>query len=174
MYVCLIFRKQHCSSLLKSINQILFFSLKIYALSVCHRKDQAFLQFTINSQSKLKKFSKVFLRHLLRKNLRFQGGVFQLEFLAIFTTAFLIKTYLNLNLFQVLQSALLKNKKISSQKRFNPPRNCLTQQETKKKKKKEKRKMGKSQQQLFLFLHFYIEKFIFCQKTCLEKLTFYF
>ena len=54
-------------------------------------KKQALLQFTVNSQSKLKKFSTLFLRYLPRK-----------------THHFVKNYYLNLNFFQVLQSALLK------------------------------------------------------------------
>ena len=59
-------------------------------------KIRCFYSFTINSQSKLKKFSKLFLRHtkknLLRNLTRFHGGLFELEILEIFTTVFLLKT----------------------------------------------------------------------------------
>ena len=61
--------------------------------NVRYRKNQVFLWFNINSQSKLKKFSMLFLRYLPRKTRysRFHGGLFELEILEIFTTAFLLK-----------------------------------------------------------------------------------
>ena len=84
---------------------------------------------------------------MLRNLTRFHGGLFELEIIEIFTTAFLLKTYLNLNFFQVLQSALLKMEKKSYQKRCKERKNCLTLQERRKtlKKEKETQKMRKSQ-----------------------------
>ena len=62
--------------------------------NVRYRKNQVLLWFTINSQSNLKKFSTLFLRYLPRKTRysRFHGGLFELEILEIFVTAFLLKT----------------------------------------------------------------------------------
>ena len=56
-------------------------------------KSQMFLWCNINSQSKLKKISKLFLRYLPRKTLtsKFHSGLFELEILELFTTAFLLK-----------------------------------------------------------------------------------
>ena len=53
------------------------------------------------------------LRHLGRKSLtKFHGGLFELEILEIFTTAFFVKNNnLNLNFFQMLQIILPKNRK---------------------------------------------------------------
>ena len=52
----------------------------------------------------------------------------------MFTTAFFVENYyLNLNFFQVIESALFKNEKKNSPKRCKPPKNCLTLQETEEK-----------------------------------------
>ena len=61
-----------------------------------NRKNQVFLYFNINSESKLEQFSALLLRHLPRKNslrnlIRFHGGLFESEILEIFTSAFLLK-----------------------------------------------------------------------------------
>ena len=50
--------------------------------NVRYRMNQVFLQFTINLQSKPKKFGTL---------TRFHGGFFQLEILEVFKTAFLLK-----------------------------------------------------------------------------------
>ena len=49
--------------------------------NVCYRKNQVFLWFIINAQSKLKKFSTLFLRYLPRKTRysRSHDGLFELE-----------------------------------------------------------------------------------------------
>ena len=58
------------------------------------RKKQVLLWFTINSQSKLKKFSILLLTYLPRKTSyeRFHDGLFELEIPETFTRAFLLKT----------------------------------------------------------------------------------
>ena len=89
-----------------------------------YRKDQTFLWFTINSQSKLKKIQHTILEISTKKNslrnlARYHGRLFELEILEIFKTAFLLKNYyLNLNFFQALKSDLPKSetKKIFSKK----------------------------------------------------------
>ena len=61
--------------------------------NVCYRKNQVLLWFTVNSQSKQKKFR----------------GLFELEMVEMFTTALLLTNYyLNFKFFQALRSALLK------------------------------------------------------------------
>ena len=95
--------------------------------------------FTINSRSKLKTFSSPLLRHLLR----FHGGPFELKTLEIFCFLF------ELEFFQVLQSALLKNKKISKKiwatlKLLDTARD--KRKKVKRKKEKEK-KLGQVKQQ---------------------------
>ena len=63
-------------------------------------KTWCFYSFTMNSQSKQKHFSTLFLQNLPRKTryeIWLHGGLFELELLQIFATAFLLKTYLNLN-----------------------------------------------------------------------------
>ena len=66
------------------------------------------------------------MKNLLRNLTRFDGGLFELEIIEISTTAFLLKTYLNLNFFQVLQSALVKIEKKFYQKRCKQCKNRLT------------------------------------------------
>ena len=66
------------------------------------------------------------MKNLLRNLTRFDGGLFELEIIEISTTAFLLKTYLNLNFFQVLQSALVKIEKKFYQKRCKQRKNRLT------------------------------------------------
>ena len=61
-----------------------------------YRKNQGFLYFIINSNSKLKKIQHGILdRYSKKGSLRnltsFHGGLFELEILEIFTTAFLLK-----------------------------------------------------------------------------------
>ena len=86
----------------------------------------------------------------------------------MFTTGSFVKNYyLNLRFFHVLQSTLLKNqKKNCSQKRRTPPKICIARDRRKiLKKVKEKGKMRKKPNKnndLFLLLHFYIDKIIFC------------
>ena len=83
-------------------------------------KTRCFYSFTFNLQSKLKKFSTLFLRQLPRKTL------YKIQ--QIFTFFFV--------------------KNCSSQKRSKPHKNCLKQQEAEEKlwkKEKEKRKMRKCQ-----------------------------
>ena len=62
--------------------------------NVRYRKNQVLLWFTINSQSKLKKFSILLLTYLPRKTSyeRFHDGLFELEIPETFTRAFLLKT----------------------------------------------------------------------------------
>ena len=77
-------------------------------------KTRCFYSFTINSQSKLKKFSKLCLRHLSRKTryeTRFHGWLFELDGdPKIFHNIFFVENYyMNYEFFQVLQSALLKS-----------------------------------------------------------------
>ena len=85
--------------LLMKIHRVLH-RLSKYA-NVSYRKNQGFYNFIINSQSKLEKFSTLFLRYLPRK--RFHGGLFESEILEIFTAVVFVKNfYLNLNFFQVL------------------------------------------------------------------------
>ena len=86
-----------------------------------------------------------------------------------FHNSFFVKNYyLNLNFFQALQIALLKNEtKNLLKKRCQSTKNCLTvdiarDRSKTLKKEKEKRKMRKSQITGFLLLLFYIGKFIFC------------
>ena len=55
--------------------------------NVRHGKNQVLLRFTINSQSKFKKFSVLFLTYLPRKI-----GFFELEIPESFTRAILLKT----------------------------------------------------------------------------------
>ena len=70
------------------------------------RKIQLLLCFPINSQSKLKKFSSLFLRYLPRRTCYEMVGsclAFELEIPEGFTRGFFVKNYyLNLDLFQVL------------------------------------------------------------------------
>ena len=62
--------------------------------NVRYRKNQVLLWFTVNSQSKQKKFR----------------GLFELEMVEMFTTALLLTNYyLNFKFFQALRSTLLKN-----------------------------------------------------------------
>ena len=70
-------------------------------LSLCenvrYRKSQVFLWSAINSQSKLQKSQYTILEISTKKNslrnlTRFYGGLFELEILEIFTTAYLLKT----------------------------------------------------------------------------------
>ena len=65
--------------------------------NVRYRKKQVLLWFTINSQSKLKKFSILSLTYLPRKTLyeRFHDGYFELEIEESFTIAFLLKTVIS-------------------------------------------------------------------------------
>ena len=92
-----------------------------------------------------------------------------------FRNSFFVKNYyLNLNLFQVLQSAILKNK--SSQKRRKPPKNFLTQKRKKKNIEKGEKKTTneKSQQQLtFSYCYFFIQKnFYFVRKHIWKNVCF--
>ena len=123
-----------------------------------YRKNQVFVWFTINSQSKLKKIRHTVLeisskKNSLRNLARFRGGLFELEVLEIL---------------QALRSALLKNEtKKFSQKRSKSTKNCITvdivrDRSKTLKKEKQKRKMRKSQITGFLLLLFYIGKVIFC------------
>ena len=105
--------------------------------------------------NKTKKIQYTILKISTKKNRNFHNGFF-------------VKSYhLNLNFFQALQSALLKNeKKKSSRKRYKSAKNCLTidivrERSKTLKKKKEKRKMRKIQTIAFLLLLFYVGKFIF-------------
>ena len=103
-----------------TINEFLFMETHqvLNRLSNCvnvrYHKNQVFLWFTINSQSKLKKFSTLFLRYLPRK-LSTKFNKISCWTLWIgdprnFHNSFFVKNYyLNLNFFQALQSALLKN-----------------------------------------------------------------
>ena len=82
--------------------------------NVRYLKNRLFLWFTINSQSKLKKIQYIVLEITAKKkslqNLtRFHGGLFELEKPRNFHNSFLKNYYLNLNFFQELQSAILKN-----------------------------------------------------------------
>ena len=65
------------------------------------------------------------------KRRRVSTGSYQLSWIyQKFSQQLFVKNdCLNLNLSQMLQSPLLKNEKISSQKRCKPPKNCLIQQE---------------------------------------------
>ena len=72
-----------------------------------------------------------------------------MEILDIFTTAFLLKIYLNLVLFQVLQRALLKNEKKHLLKKDVSHLKIADRARDKRKtlkKEKEKQKMRKGQQ----------------------------
>ena len=80
-------------------------------------KSRCYCSFTINSQLKLKKFSTTFLRHLpIKARYEIQQGFMVGSCVGDprnFHNSFFDKNYyLNLNFFQVLQSALLKNPKI--------------------------------------------------------------
>ena len=62
-------------------------------MCVTVKKPCCFYSFAINSQSKQKKFSTLFiLETFIKINSRFHGGFFELEILEIFTTDFLLKT----------------------------------------------------------------------------------
>ena len=77
---------------------------------------------------------------------------------------------MDLNFFQALQSALLKNEiKIFSKKMQVTKKLLDSWHKTLKKEKKNEKKLSNSS----LLLLFYIGKFIFCQKTYLEKLGLY-
>ena len=89
-----------------------------------------------------------------------------------FHNSFFVKNYyLNLNFFQVLQSALLKTppqKKKNSQKRCKPPKIAWHDKRQKKNIEKQERKTKNEKKSkittinTFLLLLFYIEKFTFC------------
>ena len=123
-------------------------------------------------QSKLQKLSTLLLETFTNKNslrnlTRFNGGLFELEILEIFTTAFLLKiiiwTWISFQHCRVLSLNTKKNllKKDSSHLKIadivRDRRITLT-------KEKEKRKMRKSQTTTIFFLLFilYIEKYVFC------------
>ena len=81
---------------------------------------------SINSQSKLKKLSILFLRYLPRKTRYeiFHGGFFELQIPESFTRAFLLKTIIFFS--STVEWSPLKRNKKSSQKRCKSPKNCLT------------------------------------------------
>ena len=132
--------------------------------NVRYRKMQVFLWFTINSLSKLKKSVHCFWAIYQERTWysRFHDGLFELKILEIFTTAFLLKTFIwNWIFSSPAECAPLKRNKKSSKKRRKSPKNCLTvditRDKSKKfKKEKEKQKMRKSQTKAFLLLLFYI------------------
>ena len=125
-----------------------------------YRKNQVFLWYTINSQSKLKKIQHTSLEIPTKKNsLRnltwFHLGLFELEILDIF---------------QALQSALLKSetknllKKDTNQLKIVWLLDSWHSKRQKQKIKKEKKK-AKNEKKLttaFLLLVFYTGKFILC------------
>ena len=87
-------------------------------------KNRCFFSFTTNSQSKLKRISTLFLRHLPKISIwnltRFYGGLFGFEILEIFTTAFLLKTIIwTWTFFKYSRVLSLNTKAKSSQKRCN-------------------------------------------------------
>ena len=103
-------RLSKCANVRYRKNQVFLW----FTINVHYRKNQVFLWFTINSQSKLKKFSTLFLRYLPRK-LATKFNKVSCWTLWIgdprnFHNSFFVKNYyFNLNFFQALQSALLKN-----------------------------------------------------------------
>ena len=139
-------------------------------------KTRCFYSVTINSQSKLKKFSPLFLRYLPRKACYKILQSFMVDSLIWksrnFHNIFLVKSYdLNLDFFHVLQSVLLKNENNNILKKdASYLKKCLTQPKTEKKKKierrekkKKKRKMRKSQKattSIFYFC-FFIQKSLY-------------
>ena len=114
--------------------------------NVRYRMNQVFLQFTINLQSKPKKFGTL---------TRFHGGFFQLEILEVFKTAFLLKTTIWIWLFfkycRVLENLKIYPRKMQAAKKLleiaRDRRKTL-------KKEIEERKMRKSQAgKINIFLH---------------------
>ena len=141
--------------------------------NVRYRKNQVLLWFTINSQSKLKKFSILFLTYLPRKTRYeiYQG--FMVGFLnwrsqKVSQELFRQKLLFGLEFFSsTVECCPQKRNKKSSQKRCKSPKNCLTvdiarDRSKTLKQEKEKRKTRKSQTAAFLLLLFHIGKFIFC------------
>ena len=128
--------------------------------NVRYRKKQVLLWFTINSQSKLKRFSISTKKSSLRNLTRFHGGFFWIGDPRKFHMSFFVKNYyLDLNFFQTSRMLFLKTKKKSSQKRCKSPKNCLTVDITRDrsktlKKEKKQRKMKKSQTTAFYFYSF--------------------
>ena len=111
------------------------------------------------------------------QNLRFQCGLFELKILEIFITAILLKNYYwNLN-FHVLQSAPFKNKNILKKYAWHLKIAWHSKRQKKniekigRKRKNEKKLINNTK--YFLLLHFYMENFIFCYITYLEKLCSY-
>ena len=96
--------------------------------NVSCRKNQGFYNFTINSQSKLEKFSTLFLRYLPRK--MFDSGLLESEILEIFTAVVFVKNFhLTLNFFKYCRLFSLKTRKRSQEIR-KLSKNCLSKQET--------------------------------------------
>ena len=116
--------------------------------NVRYRKKQVLLWFTINSQPKLKRFSISTKKSLLRNLTRFHGGFFESEIPESFTWGFLLKTIIWTWIFD----------------------NWHKVKHWKKRKKNEKWEKSNNSSWLLLF---YIGKFIFWQKTYLEKLSLY-
>ena len=127
-----------------------------------------FFQFTINSQSKLKKFSTLLLRHLPTKtsyktSQGFMVGSFSLrpqKFFFSYCRVFSLKSKKKKELLKKDASHLSVPQKIKRQK--------------KEKKEKEKRKVKKSQTTTIniSLLLLCIEKLIFCQKHILKNLVY--
>ena len=118
------------------------------------------------------------MKNLLRNLTRFDGGLFELEIIEISTTAFLLKTYLNLNFFQVLQSALVKIEKKFYQKRCKQRKNRLTfardRSKTLKKRKKHEKWEKVKEKQIFFYLYLFIQKnFYFVRKHIGKTLYWY-
>ena len=135
-------------------------------------KTRSFYSFTINSQSKFKKFT-LFLIHLPRK-IRceiFYNGFFELEILEIFATAYLLKiiiwTRIFLKYFRVLY---LKTKKKTFYLKIAWKKRKIL------KKEKEKWKMRQSQTaiNIFLFLLFFYRKVCILLENIFWKLNLFY
>ena len=117
---------------------------------------------------------KIFNEKNLLQNLRFQYGIFDLKIQETFITACSLKNYyLKLN-FHVLQSASFKNKNILKKYAWHLriAWHCKRQHKNiGRKTKNEKKSINNTK--YFLLLLFYMENFIFCYITYLEKLCLY-
>ena len=140
--------------LLMKIHRVLNGSSK--CVNVHYRKKGLFIVLPLIHNQKLKKQHIILeistKKNSLRNLTRFHGGPFQLR---NFATALLLKTVIwTWIFFQVLQSALLKNEKKSSQKDTNHLKIAWHSKRQKKtlKKEREKRKMRKKQLTTICFL----------------------
>ena len=134
--------------LIMKTHRVFLNRLSKYAMCVIV-KTKWFYSPNINSESKLKKISTLFLRHLplATKLTIFRCGLFDWNVLEIHSL--FVKDYLNLNFFQVLQStAFLKkrNKNLFRKNACNLKITCNSKrQKINIKKEKEKRNMRKDQ-----------------------------